>query len=473
MALAALAEKITLRLPEPHKAQEPLYYWNTWHPKAQVLVAPCGTKVGKSFGSSMWLLTEALSNPRSYCVWIAPTKAKARIGFRYMKHMLPKADWVECVEGKGEIRLANGSVIYFLHGHDAEVTVEGEAVDRFVIDEAGKINKQVWYSLLTTITQTGGKGIVTGTPRGFGWYYDMFKIAKRGDNPFFCWAQVKTEQSPYVNPENIANAKALLPKWLFDQYYNAMFTSQGTVFGDLTNIWDETLEAPIGPVKYWIHPDPNQRTMDTWHGVDIAKVHDYTVFYSVNENGVLTGFCRFRKTPYPMQTKRLKMYLQKYFSEADNMIRYDATGIGQAFGDLLVEEDIDAAITAVTFTQKSKAEMVMKTTLAIEQSWHKAPRLEVIEHEYGNYEVKVTKAGNFTYSAPDGEHDDVVSAGMLALSGAYQQSLAAEAEKLLEEAMSGNLENTEQEYVNAQFSEEDEFFDEAKGDTDIEQFLED
>lgn len=456
-----------LRLPDLYPEQEIFAHWSEDNLEAQVLIAPSGTKVGKSFGAAAWISKEALSNPGLYCIWIGPTYLKAKIGYRYIKAMLPDHDSIECLDGKLEIRLGNRSFIKFLHGKDAETTVEGEAVDRFVIDESGKQSKQLWYSLFTTITQTQGLGIITGTPRGFTWYYEEFRKAKSGD-PFYVWTQLKTEQSPYVNPKALVQAKRLLPKALYDQYYNAQFVSMSTVFGDISGMFDETLKVN-SMAKLWIHPDPATRAEDTVTGWDMAKHQDYSVFYTVNTSGKLVGYARFRRVPYDKQVDRLKHYLHTYMT-GDRMLRYDATGVGSAVGEMISEKDIDASVTAVIFSQKSKQEMVSRTSIAIENGWHKAPRIEQIEHEFGSYELTVTKSGLFSYSAPDGENDDVVSAAMLAISGAFQMAASDESEKFMEKLMTGSdmddddiMEDASKEFMGD--GDSDDFFD-GEGDAE-------
>jgi hypothetical protein len=458
---------LRLRLPDPHPVQKIFTNWHVKNPQAQVLVAPCGTKVGKSFGSSIWLATEALVTPGLYCIWIAPTYMKARIGYRYIKAMLPEHPSIQCMDGKLEIRFGNRSLIKFIHGKDAETTVEGEAVDRFVIDESGKQSKQLWYSLLTTITQTRGMGIVTGTPRGYTWYYDIFRQAKQGD-PFFCWAQISTEQSPFISKQAVENAKRILPKGLFDQYYRAMFVSHSTVFGDISAIFDDKLIVKPN-TKFWVHPDPAARALDTVTGWDMAKHRDFSVFYTVNTLGKCVGYARFNKVPYETQVDRLHHYMHKYFT-GDRMLRYDATGVGNAVGEMIVDKDIDAAVTAVTFSNKSKQEMVSRTTHAIESGWHKAPRIEQLEHEFSSYEVSVTKSGLFSYSAPDGEHDDVVTAAMLAITGAYQSAQAEESEKVLDGLMNGSMDDDDITEAADLYSGDDGFFDDEKDEDNPDDF---
>lgn len=469
MSWVSSQQKIIIRLPTPHPVQRVFLDWSEQYPDAQCLIAPAGVKVGKTFGASLWLLTEALTVPGSYCVWIAPTYLKCRIGYRYMKAMLPDIDGFKAIDGRLEIRFPNGSFIKFLHGRDAETTVEGEAIDRFVIDESGKIQKQVFHSLLTTITQTKGKGIATGTPRGFTWYYDMFKRAQSGDS-FFVWAQLQTVQSPYVDDKAIETARRLLPPNLFAQYYLAQFTSVGSTFGDMSKVWDESLDIPKGPVRFWIHPNSEMRTGEIIHGIDLGRQKDYTVFYSVNQFGQLVGFARFRGISYTVQIIRLKNYLSRYFEpgKCENTLQVDATGVGLAVMDMLMEAEIDANLIPITFTQKSKSEMVTRTIMAFESGWHKSPRISEVEHEFASYEVSVTKTGLHSYSAPDGEHDDIVSAAIMAISKAFQSTSSESTDRVIEMAMNGKIDQNQSDIfaAYANVAANDDFF-ETENETDL------
>lgn len=424
-----------------------------------MLVAPCGTKVGKSFGSALWLGREAVNTPNLFCVWVAPSYLKCKIGYRYLKFLLDIPNFSHCKDGDLEIRLANGSIIKFLHGKDSEVVIEGEAVDRFVIDESGKQSRQLWFSLFTTITQTRGYGIMTGTPRGFTWYYDEFRKAKLGD-PFYCWEQLKTENNPFVLKESIEQARRLLPPSLFQQYYEACFVSDSTVFGDLSGIWDESITPNNKLCKFWVHPDASARALDSVTGWDIAKHRDYSVFYTVNTAGDMIGYARMRHVNYQTQVQRLKHYMENYFS-GDRMLRYDKTGVGEAVGEMLSEADIDASITGVHFSNRSKQELVSRTKMAIDKRWLKAPRIEQLDHEFSSYELKVTKSGLYSYSAPDNDHDDCVSAGMLAISGAFQSALADEGDKMLEDIINGDYDEKDDvgDYLAAFDEKEDGFFE--------------
>jgi len=449
---------VVVRLPTPHEKQKELVFWKEKNPIAQVLVAPCGVKVGKSFGSALWLAIEAMMYPNLYCVWIAPSYMKSKVGFRYIKYMLPNVKGIKIVESRLEITLPNGTFIKFLHGKDAEATIEGEAVDRFVVDETSKLEQQLWFSLFTTISQTGGIGIITGSPRGFTWYYELYLKAVNGD-PFFCHLTLRSVDSPFVKREIVEQARKIMPKHLFDQYYLGKFTSTSSVFGDIENMFDDQLKCNPETV-FWINPDKEKRKKESITGWDIAKHVDYSVFYTISLDGELIGYYRFRKVKYTDQVKRLKSYFEKYFNESDKMLRYDKTGVGSAIEDLLSEEDIDASITGVVFSQASKQEMVTITTMALDSGWHKAPRIERIAHEFTALTVKVTKSGLFSYCAPDGDHDDVVMAAILAISGGYNMRDSVD-NQAIDEALDYAEENQDLEFSEAAriFSGEDDFED--------------
>jgi hypothetical protein len=143
------------------------------------------------------------------------------------------------------------------------------------------------------------------------------------------------------------------------------------------------------------------------------------------------------------------------------MVAFDATGIGEGFGDTIAEEEIDATITPVVFTNRSKASMITKMIVAIENGWHKTPRIPEIEDEFTSYEMSLTPLGVPRFAAPEGEHDDIVSAAMLAISRAYSSTMAEEAERILENALNDKVPDDDvlAAYADVAGESDDLFFD--------------
>jgi len=467
--MPSFKEVAKIRLPTPHEKQKVFTDWETLHPNAQVLVAPAGVKVGKTFGCSLWLLTQTLINHGFYNVWIAPTLYKTRIGYRYMKAMMPDIPSVRFRDGEQEILFSNDSFIKCLHGRDAEITVEGEAIDSFVIDEAGKLQAQLWHSLFTTITQTMGKGIITGTPRGRSWYYDLFKKAQAGD-PMLCWALLQTIDSPFIKLEMIERARRILPPHLFLQYYLSQFVSDSTVYGDLSRIWQD--EIIVENPSFWISSDIAARQLPVCIGLDLAKRRDFTVMTAVNAMGQTVGYVRFKGKPFIDQAKALARF-SKYFIGSDNEIRYDRTGIGDVVGELIVREmenvPGDWRITPVVFTNASKSEMVSLLNHAIESDGWKCPRIPRVEHEMTSLEVTSSKSGLHSYSAPGGDHDDVHWSFALAISGIMADVKIGNQLDMIEAAMSGKLlDIDEREESDEDMEDNDDIFPKIDVDSDDE-----
>ena len=107
----------------------------------------------------------------------------------------------------------------------------------------------------------------------------------------------------------------------------------------------------------------------------------------------------------------------------------DATGPGQAVVELLEKEKLK--VTAVTFDNQNKQEMVDKLAIRFEQgkitlpSVACGPAYAACVDELTAYERTRTGSGlRYSYSAPSGCHDDCVSALMLAFCGAPKKPWA-------------------------------------------------
>jgi hypothetical protein len=180
-------------------------------------------------------------------------------------------------------------------------------------------------------------------------------------------------------------------------------------------------DEKVGKNKvFWMTKDKEKLKGEIIHGWDIAKSIDYSVIISTNSKGEVVGYWRFNKVSYPKQVKRIYNYITKKFPEADNILRYDKTGIGTAICDLLDDLDWDVSVTGVTYNNTVKQEMVSCLMVAMETGFVKSPMIHQLEHECSVFEMKVTKSGLFTYGAPSGEHDDTVNALMLSVSGSYE-----------------------------------------------------
>jgi len=69
------------------------------------------------------------------------------------------------------------------------------------------------------------------------------------------------------------------------------------------------------------------------------------------------------------------------------------------------------------FSRQSKAQLVKKLAILIEQRLITIPQNEVLIDELESFGYNITEARNITYSAPEGGHDDAVYSLALAVWG--------------------------------------------------------
>jgi hypothetical protein len=90
------------------------------------------------------------------------------------------------------LTLADGNEIQFKSANEPD-SLRGATLKWFWVDEAALCQRAVWNILLGRVASTRGRGILTTTPKGFNWVYDLvvsgdpdyeFVIFKSSDNPY-------------------------------------------------------------------------------------------------------------------------------------------------------------------------------------------------------------------------------------------------------------------------------------------------
>jgi hypothetical protein len=319
----------------------------------------------------------------------------------------------------GELTLqfsGGGPRLEFKSGSNPE-DLEGEGTEINVLDEASKLRQQVYDSVKTTTTITRGLIAPFSTPRGKNWFYTKGMEAKdimdwqlkRNKRLTHMFITAPSTDSPLVTPEAIEEAKRSLPDRLFRQYYLAEFLDDGSVFVGFRDCVLGPEMVFDGKQQYWLDEDAENSTVVI--GADWAKTQDRTVFWAIDVNArVCVGFWRFYKTPYTEAIRRLVKFSRKFKDVL--IVHHDKTGLGTVIDDYLAETELP--YEGITFTNATKADMVSKLITGFETKDHFVPNWREAVDELDAYEVLTTPSGNMTYGAPEGKHDDIVSAMMLA-----------------------------------------------------------
>lgn len=409
---------LEIQTPEPHSKSQEQIMRAFITPGVKEIVVACGTKYGKSLSGASALIVAAPLRRQKLFRWVSPIYSQARIGFKYLKRMLPGPPYTKLNEANLIVNFPHiDTQVQCFHGQTPE-SLEGEACDGYILDEAAKLKPLVYAACRTTTTVTKGPIVYLSTPLGKNHFYHKAMDAKarmewaykHNRTPESIFITAPTSDNKYVPQESIDFAKKTLIDRLFRQYYFAEFLDEGSIFTNINAcIEGEDINPDEADCFMWVHED--SLTSDVVIGVDWAKTLDFAVTVAIClKTGRVIGIRRQRNVAYKLQIMRLKTFLKCFKNVC--FLMHDKTGVGVALDELL--EDIGCDYYGVTFNNSNKAEMVALLMNAFEAKEVIIPNYQTMLEELSSFEVRSNNLGMMFYSAPKGEHDDLVTGLMLA-----------------------------------------------------------
>jgi len=368
--------------------------------KARIRVICAGKRGGKTLMASYEVVKSALLENQT--IWIvAPNYELTQLVFdqtiMFLSKVLHSKDFSIVKKPVPRIRInLNGSVIECKSGEN-EKGLMGKAVDLIVIDEASRVNEDVWKRFLRpNIVDRRGRVIMISTPNGMNWFYDMWLNAKKWQGAF----HFTSKDNPYFGMDEWDDIKATTPQMIFEQEYEAKFVSDaGSVFRGIDDIAVLEPQAPEEGQSYIV-------------GVDLAKHEDFTVLCVINRfKKEMVWMDRFTDIDYNLQKRRI-VALSKKYNNAKVII--DSSGIGDP-----IVEDIKREIFVQDYrmhSMKAKQQLIERLSLFIEQANIKLLKNETLLNELRRYAFTQSSQG-YKYSAPKHQHDDCVIALALAVWG--------------------------------------------------------
>jgi hypothetical protein len=370
--------EVTIELNKPHDGQRAVL-----ESDARFKVLMCGRRWGKSLISKNISIQEALAG--RVTAYVTPTYKLAKVFFDDIAKLVPT-----------QIALANKSDLIFKFVTGGEIRFfTGERLDDFrglkfhnvIIDEAAYIPhlQDAWNNAIRpTLTDFKGSATFISTPRGKDFFYGLY-LRDEGE-----WKSFKytTYENPYIDKNEIDQAKIELPKAAFEQEY-------------LVNPM-ENAANPFGIdfIRQNISPLSNNNPI--CYGIDLAKSYDYTVIIGIDAGGEVCYFDRFQSDWSTTKNKILRL---------DKVLKLiDATGVGDPIVEELQRDD--HLVEGFKFTSNSKQQLMEGLVTSIQQGAIKYPDGIIVE-ELSIFEYQYTNTG-VRYSAPNGLHDDAVCSLALA-----------------------------------------------------------
>lgn len=411
-ALMLSLQKTTFR---PHANQAVILGSN-----ARFKTVNCGRRFGKTLMAAHIFVKKARKE-RQMLWWIAPTYKVVKRGYAEVLKQLPEGVLAHAPPpdtnfdaGRPAIlRFKNGTRMEFYSAERPEGML-GAGVDYAVMDEAAIMPSRIWNQIVRpTLMDRLGGALMISTPRGRNWFY---KCWLQGQDPEQRdWASWTFESwtNPTLPEGEVEDMRQSMPRLEYEQEVEAKFLAAGSstfFFEDQAIQYDRILEngliedaegslvAPKGFVAL---------------GIDLARTNDYTVLYGARmSDRKNVYFERMQAITWPEQKRRIRRAVRRIQrAGAENvMLLMDSTGIGDPVVEDLEMEGYD--VVPIKFTNESKGNMVRLLSKDLEEN--KAFILNDGQiDEFRNYTMELTPAGRMSYSAPEGEHDDVVAAKML------------------------------------------------------------
>lgn len=372
-------------------------------------VIEASSKAGKTVGAMAWLFEQALFGADGQNFWwIAPIHAQARIAYRRMKRGLPD-ELFEANESELTITLEHGPILWFKSGDNPD-SLYGEDVYGAIIDEASRVKEESWYAVRSTLTATRAPVRLIGNVKGRKNFF--YKLARRAEARDRGMAYMKITAYDAVaagvlNAEEIEDARATLPDAVFRELYLAEPSDdEGNPFGidAIRARIADTFEEPRDAGRYVM-------------GCDLARSTDYTALVVIHVGtSRVVALDRFQ-LPWQETINRVRALAGRYRRAR---IIADSTGVGDAVVEQLqrASRSDGLVVEGFKFTSPSKQNLMEGLAVAIQQGRISYPDDAVLINELESFEFSYHRTG-VRYSAPPGEHDDMVDSLALAVSGIH------------------------------------------------------
>ena len=361
---------------------------------AKYHTANIGRQFGKSIMGENLLLYWAINDGPCRIMWVSPVYSQANKVQKELYAAIAKSGIVESNNfSSNELVLKNGSNIIFRSAERYD-NIRGETLDYAILDEAAYMRDEAWTEAIKpTLLVRGKKALFISTPKGKSWFYDLYQLGLSPDWTNYSSYQGTSYDTPYIDIEEIEEAKRTLPEKVFKQEYLAEFIDGGgEVFSNVKDLQDASMWQRAGGKVYC--------------GIDLGRAEDWTVATFMDERGNVFDVYRNNQTEWSTMVKDIIELIKKW--NATTMIEVNS------IGDVLFEQiksqwqDTHPFITS----HKTKNEIIEGLILDCNEANIKIPHetaFPALSHEMQVFTYQYSpKTRSIRYGHPKGMHDDTV-----------------------------------------------------------------
>ena len=309
------------------------------------------------------------------------------------------------------ITLINGSSISIKSAEQKE-SLRGETCTGILcIDECAYISSEVYNIVKPWCDFHKAVTLMVSTPfvkSGFFWEYYNHGLNREYNCVSIDWSDEKYQDDMdfILPPSKLEEYRKLLPKNVFlTDYLGIFIDDDGTVFTDF---------------KKCINKNEIKDSDKLYLGIDWAAgvESDDTVIVAFNQYGKQVYLDYFNKLTPTQQIDRIEKFIVQYKNQIA-VVQTELNSLGTPLTDFLKNRSqlstIKDKFIGFNTTNQSKNAIVQNLQIAFEQK-----EIEILEDEKQSRELATytaeynAKTRNVSYNAPNGLHDDICIAMMLA-----------------------------------------------------------
>ena len=379
---------------KPHPGQLEVH-----NSQARFKVLSAGRRWGKTRLGVNECLDAAAQGGRAW--WVSPSYKTSEVGWRPLRQIARKIPNAEIRLVDRMVTLPNGGFVA-VRSADNPDSLRGEGLDFVVMDECAFMQREAWTEAIRpALSDRQGKALFISTPKGRNWFWEAYMRGVNGEEGWESWT-FPTSSNPYIEPAEIEAAKRDLPEMIFRQEYLAEFID------DSGGVFRRVQEAAV------LEPKEYEQGRQYVAGVDVAASVDFTVVTVLDaETKEMVYLDRFNRVDYPVLIDRLEAVYNRY--HLTSMV-VESNSIGRPVIDELVARGLN--IVPFTTTSATKQAIIQNLQAAFENGQILVLNDQILVGELLSFESKRNASGGFSYSAPDGMHDDCVLSLAIAWHGA-------------------------------------------------------
>lgn len=198
---------------------------DVWRDPRRFKVVVAGRRWGKTQLGRTWLLSKAMQKGRGRYWYVAPTREDAKDIMWADLKMACHQQWLREPPRESDLALmlTNGAEVRLWSAEKAD-SLRGRPLKALVMDEYADMDGAIYHEILRpSLADFKAPALFIGTPKSFNHFYELFERGQNPERPAWGSWQFRSLDNPFLDPDEIDDAKRDTDARTFKQEYEASF----------------------------------------------------------------------------------------------------------------------------------------------------------------------------------------------------------------------------------------------------------